>query len=88
MKKRGRERLEALMRLLVLIVGGIILGIWEIVIDVVVVIHWIWVIITGKRVKGLARFCQIWNVNLYKFLKYVTFVSDKRPFPFGKLEKK
>ncbi len=88
MKKRGKERLEALMRIVVGIVSGIILSVWKMVIQVVVIIHWIYVIITGTRVKELSKFCQIWNANMYAYLKYMTFVSDNRPFPFGKLEKK
>tara|TARA_Y100000310_G_scaffold318477_1_gene372599 strand:+ start:21 stop:293 length:273 start_codon:yes stop_codon:yes gene_type:complete len=81
------ERIEALMRILVLIVTGIIMGIWKILIQVLSVIHWLIVIITGKRNKDIAQFCEIWTTQLYTFIKYLTFVSNKRPFPFSKLEK-
>lgn len=80
------ERKEALMRILVGIISGIILGIWKALIQVLSVIHWIVVVITGKRNKGLAEFCEIWNSQMYIFLRYMTFVSNKRPFPFSELE--
>ena len=81
------ERVEALMRIVVGIVSGIILGLWKILIQAVGIIHWIMVIIAGKRDKGLAKFSEIWNTQIYVFLKYMTFVSNKRPFPFNTLEK-
>ena len=80
------ERLEALLRIPVVIVSGIILGLWKSLIQILVVIHWIVVIITGKRSKGIAEFCEIWNTQIYIYLRYMTFVSNKRPFPFDSLK--
>ena len=79
------ERSEAWMRIVVGIVSGIILGIWKILIQVLAIIHWIIVVFSGKRNDGLADFCEIWNSQLYIFLRYMMFVSNKRPFPFTKL---
>jgi sorbitol-specific phosphotransferase system component IIC len=81
------ERTEALMRIVVVIVTGIILGLWRGLIQILSIIHWIIILITNKRVKELARFCHIWNCQVYVFLKYVTFATNKRPFPFDKLAK-
>jgi len=81
------ERLEALMRLVVLIVDGIILGVWKLLIQLFVVINFIWTLSTGKRVRELAEISEMWNTQAYTFLRYMTFVSNKRPFPFEKLEK-
>lgn len=77
------ERKEAWMRILVLIVSGIILGLWKIVIVVVGVVHWIIVVITGKREKYLAEISEMWNTQMYVFLRYLTFVTNQRPFPFS-----
>ena len=79
------ERTEALMRIVVLIVSGIILGLWKGLVQLIALIHWIVIVITGKRVEGLAEFCHIWNCQMYAFLKYMTFVTNIRPFPFSKL---
>jgi len=81
------ERKEAFMRIIVAVVSGIILGLWKVLIQVLTVIHWIYVIFSGKRIKELADFCEIWNTQTYTFLKYLTFVSNERPFPFRKIKK-
>ena len=80
------ERAEALMRILVGIVSGIILGVWKALVQIIAIINWIIAILTGERNKGLAEFCEIWNTQIYIFLRYMTFVSNKRPFPFSALE--
>jgi len=81
------ERGEAWMRIIVGIVTGIILGIWNGLIQVLVVVHWLMVIFSGKRNKGLAEFCEIWNTQMYIYLRYMSFVTNQRPFPFNALEK-
>lgn len=81
------ERKEAFMRVVVLIISGIILSIWKFLIKVLVFFHWIVAIITGKRYKDLSEFCEIWNTQVYIFLRYISFVSNKRPFPFRNIEK-
>ncbi|MFC1753229.1 DUF4389 domain-containing protein [Thermoproteota archaeon] len=81
------ERTEALMRIVVLIVTGVILGIWKALVQILALVNWIVTIITGKRNKALAEFCEIWNTQTYIFLRYISFVNNRRPFPFSKLEK-
>jgi len=81
------ERIEALIRIGVGIVSGIILSIWKMLIQILGVVHWFIVIFTGKRNKGLAEFSEIWNTQIYIFLRYMTFVTNERPFPFEELKK-
>lgn len=81
------ERTEALMRIVVAIVSGIILGLWKIVVQVVVIIHWFYVIFAGKRSKDFAEFCNLWNTQAYRYIRYMTFASNTRPFPFSGLGK-
>ncbi len=85
--RKKKERLEALMRILVLIVSGIILGIWRIFVYLIIFVHIIYVLITGKRIKELAIFSETWNTQWYIFQKYIIFLDNRRPFPFGKLER-
>ncbi len=80
------ERKELLMRILVSIVSGILLSVWLAIVKLLFVLNFIIVLISGKRNKGLAEFCEIWNTQTYVFLRYITFVSNKRPFPFKPLE--
>lgn len=81
------ERREALMRIVVGIVSGIIMGLWSALVRVLVFIHTIFTLATGERNKDLADFCEIFNTQFYVFIRYMTFVSNKRPFPFTKLNK-
>ena len=81
------ERSEALMRIVVGIVSGIIFGVWKMIIQVFGIVNFIITLFTGKRNKDLALFCEIWNTQIYIFLRYMTFVNNKRPFPFVSLKK-
>ena len=79
------ERGEAWMRIVVGIISGIILGLWRGLIQLLGVVHWFIVVFSGKRQIGIADFSEIWNTQVYVFLKYMSFVSNKRPFPFDTL---
>lgn len=81
------ERIEALMRIVVVIVSGIILGLWKALIQILGIVHWFIAIIAGKRNKDIAEFSEIWNTQIYIFLRYMTFVTNERPFPFESLTK-
>jgi len=81
------ERGEALMRIIVLIVSGIILSIWKILIQIITVVNFVWTLITGKRIRDLAEFSEMWNTQIYVFLRYMTFVTNERPMPFKKMTK-
>ena len=81
------ERAEALMRIVVLIVTGIILGLWKIAIQIFFIINFIWTLIVGKRIKELADLSEVWNTQWYLFMRYILFVTNERPFPFRPLTK-
>lgn len=81
------ERKEGWMRILVAIISGIILSVWGYIIFIIAVINWIIVVFSGKRNKSLAEFCEPWNTEYYKYYRYLTFVSNKRPFPFSNVER-
>ncbi len=87
MAKKRSEKKEAWFRIIVLIVTGIILGVWKVLITILAVINWLIVVFSGKRNKGLAEFSEYWNTETYKFLRYLTFVSNRRPFPFSDMER-
>lgn len=81
------ERKEAWFRIIVLIVSGIILGVWKALVSILSIVNWFIVVFSGKRNRELAMFCEYWNTEIYKFIRYITFVSNKRPFPFSKMER-
>ena len=75
------------MRLFVAIVSGIILKLWGIVVLIVGIINWLIQLFSSKRNRGLANFCEPWNTEMYKYTRYLTAVSNKRPFPFSDVER-
>jgi len=87
MTKEKKERQEAWMRIIVFIISGIILWAWGYLILLLTVFNFISTIFTGKRNKGIAEFCEVWNTQTYTFFKYMTFFTNERPFPFEKIEK-
>lgn len=82
-----KEKKEAWFRIIVAVVSGFILGIWKGLIQILAVVNWLIVIFSGKRNADLANFCEYWNTEIYKFTKYMTFVTNKRPFPFSRMER-
>ena len=87
MTKKFSERKEAWFRIIVVIVSGIILGVWRVFIKILAIVNWLITVFSGKRNQDLAELCEYWNTEAYKFLRYVTFVSNKRPFPFSNVER-
>jgi hypothetical protein len=87
MVKKINERGEAFFRIIVLIVSGIILEIWGYIVCLFAIVNWFIVIITGERNRDLAELCEYWNTENYKYYRYLTFVSNKRPFPFSDMER-
>lgn len=81
------QRKETLMRIIVAIVSGIILGLWRYLICAFIIINFVYSIFTAKRLKEIAELSEIWNTQWYQFQRYMTFVNNKRPFPFTSLAK-
>ena len=81
------ERTEVLMRIVVAIISGIILSVWRWFIFIICVVNWIYTLFAGKRMKELAEMSETWNTQFYTFLRYLTMVTNERPFPFTNLSK-
>jgi len=50
-------------------------------------INFFYKIFTGKRIDDLVRMSECWNTQQYYFLRYMTFSTNERPFPFVELKK-
>ncbi len=81
------ERSESLMRIVVGIISGIIFYVWMYVIGIFIIVNLIYTLIKGQRSKEIADMCEIYNTQIYVFWRYMTFVSNVRPFPFEGLTK-
>ena len=86
-KEKNNEVNEALMRIPVIIVSGIILCAWGYLVGLLIIVNFFYTIFSSKRMKEVALFSEIWNTQVYSFMRYITFVENKRPFPFSDLEK-
>lgn len=73
------------MRVVVLIVTGIILVLWRYFIGALVIVNFVYSLFTAKRLKELANLSEIWNTQWYHFQRYMTFMTNRRPFPFTSL---
>ncbi len=87
MAKKVNERKEVGFRIIIGIVSGIILGVWGHLIFILFLINLLLTLINEKRNKEIAEFCEYLNTETYKFIRYLTFVSNKRPFPFSAMER-
>ena len=81
------ERTEILMRIIIGITSGIILGVWRWFIVIITFFNWIYTIFAGKRNKEIAGLGEIWNTQWYIFQRYLLLVTNERPFPFNGLTK-
>ena len=81
------EQKEAWMRLVVGLVSGIILEAWKILVIVLAIFQFFYILFTKKRRKDIADLCNLWVTEAYRFLRYMTFTTNSRPFPFSDLGK-
>jgi hypothetical protein len=86
-KKQDGERSEALLRIVVCIVSGVILYVWGYLWIVLVLANWIYALFVGKRSKDLAEFNEYYNTELYRFARYLSGMRNERPFPFTSMQR-
>jgi hypothetical protein len=86
-KTEQAERKEAMMRIFVAIVSGIIIQLWGLAVQFTTLLNWLNALINGRRNKWMANFCEIWNTQKYDYVRYITGHTNKRPFPFKDISK-
>lgn len=70
------------LRLLFMIVIVLLYGISRIVLGAVVVLQFLWVLFTGEPNGRLTGLGQSLATYTYQIVRYLTFNTDSRPFPF------
>lgn len=86
-EKLKKDRKDTLMRIPIFIVSGIILYVWGFFILCFALIQLILILSKNKRNKELLRMSDVYLVQLYIFVRYITFLSYTKPFPFEELKK-
>ncbi len=71
------------MRGLYILLFAVIYSVTEIVIGLVVIIQFLFVLITRQANEKLLELGASLSTYIYQILSYVTFNSDERPFPFS-----
>lgn len=70
------------LRLVFMIVMGIAWSIAVFITSAVVVVNFFYVLLTGKTNGRLTEFGQSLASYLYQIVRFMTFNTDRRPFPF------
>lgn len=81
--KRNLTRRDTWSRALFVILFALIYSIAEIVLATTVVLQFGFVLISGERNQKLLEFGDNLSKFIYQILRFVTFNSDDRPFPFS-----
>jgi hypothetical protein len=81
------ERKEALVKIFVVIVSGFIGYFWSILAGVLALFNWLYTLILGARNRSVAEFIEYYNTFAYTMGRYVSGVSNERPFPFNDIQR-
>lgn len=81
-----KEKSEALMRIPVGIVSGIVLWVWMYLVFLLVLINLIYTLVKGKPDKEIVEFCDIWKNQVKRYMEYMIFLNNNRTWPFGKFK--
>ena len=71
------------LRLLFMCIYGLLIGLTGMVGSVVVVLGFLWVLFTGEVNRQLRQTGQGIASYMYEIIRYLTFNSEQKPFPFG-----
>jgi hypothetical protein len=72
------------LRLVFMFVFYVIATLTGAVASVVVVLGFLWVLFTGEKNRQLQQAGQAVAAYLYEIIRYLTFNTDEKPFPFGR----
>ena len=78
---------ELWMRIPVFILSGFILYVWGFFVLIFSLVQLVVLLTEGKKEKEFSHISSMFSNQIYIFFKYITFLSNERPFPFRKLKK-
>jgi uncharacterized protein YqhQ len=83
--KKEEEQKQAMFRVLVLIISGIIFYFWTFAVFVMMLINIIFALFSGKNNKPITEFSEIWLNEIIRLCRYLLFLSNEKPFPFAEI---
>ncbi|MBI2961133.1 MAG: DUF4389 domain-containing protein [Betaproteobacteria bacterium] len=70
------------LRLFFMLVVGLLYWVSRVVVGAVVALQFFWVLFTGETNERLLHFGQSLATYTYQIIRYLTFNTEERPFPF------
>lgn len=70
------------LRLLFMIIVGLLYGVSRAVVVAVVIVQFFWVLFTAQTNPRLQHFGESLATYTYQIVRYLTFNTERRPFPF------
>jgi len=74
---------ETWLRLLFMVAFYVLGTLASAVLSVIVVLGFLWVLFTGERNRQLQQAGHVIAGYLYEVIRFLTYNTDERPFPFG-----
>jgi len=74
---------ETWLRLLFMVAFYVLGTLASVVLSVVIVLGFLWVLFTGERNRQLQQAGRVIAAYLYEVIRFLTYNTDERPFPFG-----
>jgi len=71
------------MRLVFMLLFAVIFGATRVVLVIVIAVQFLWVLFSGNRNLQLLSFGSQLATFIYQIYRYLSFNTEKRPFPFG-----
>jgi len=78
---------EIWMRIPVFIVSATILKVWGFFILILALVQFVLILSGNKKEKEFLSMSTMFSEQFYCFIKYITFISEEKPFPFSKIKK-
>jgi Flp pilus assembly protein TadB len=80
--KENLKRGSTWLRLFFMFVVVILYSVSRVVVSAVVLLQFSWVLLSGETNKSLENFGQSLATYTYQIVRYLTFNTEQRPFPF------
>jgi Flp pilus assembly protein TadB len=80
--KENLKKRSTWLRLFFMLVMVVLYSVSRVVVSVVVLLQFFWVLFTAETNKPLEKFGQSLATYTYQIIRYLTFNTEERPFPF------
>jgi len=82
-----KDKKDIWMRIPIFIVSGAILHVWAFFILIFSLVQLVLLLLGNKKEKELSKMSSMFCDQAYCFFRYITFMSEEKPFPFGQIKR-